>query len=92
MDVIEPYTLKTPIDGPNGQITKLTFRDLEASDVIRHGYPMRIDPENGTMVMDAKVLRGIISELTSIPPPFIENMKGKDFVNVSGRVLTFLGV
>ncbi|WP_177176959.1 phage tail assembly protein [Faunimonas pinastri] len=73
--------LKRPVEGPNGEIAELVFREPTGADIQRHGNPVNLDLINGDpkISYEAKAMTAMLSALANVPPFVIGRITASDW-------------
>jgi len=75
-------------DNKGNQVKELSFREPTGGDINRYGNPVRID-QNGDVLIDEKKMTMIMSSLSGILLPFIEQMDPRDWNSCAYRLRSF---
>jgi hypothetical protein len=80
------FPLSAPIPRPEGgDLTELTLREPEGSDMIEAGNPVTFNPLNDDdpYRIDERKMGAMISRLAAMPPSVIGKMKPRDMLALS---------
>src|SRR5215472_12733104 len=81
--------LSKPIYNDKGEkITEISLREPRAGDINRYGNPVRIN-QDGDVVWDERKMSYMISALSDILAPFIEDMHPRDWNTVAMKLRNF---
>lgn len=75
-------------DNKGNSVKELSFREPTGGDINRYGNPVRID-QNGDVLIDEKKMTMIMSSLSGILLPFIEQMDPRDWNSCAYRLRSF---
>ena len=72
----------------NEEVSELSFREPRGADINRYGNPVRID-QNGDVVIDERKMSMIMSGLSGVLLPFLEQMDPRDWNSCAYRLRSF---
>lgn len=85
------HKLRKPIQAHGEEIEQLDMREPTGADIRELGLPYRINPEDSTIIVDARVVAKYISSLGAIPSSSVDQLSGSDFSALSMAVVGFFG-
>jgi hypothetical protein len=75
-------------DNRGTEIRELLFRQPTGGDINRSGMPVRIDI-NGDVLMDERKMTLMMTSLTGVMTPFLEQMDPRDWASCAYRLRNF---
>jgi len=81
-------TRKPIRDNTGNEIKELSFRQPTGADINRYGLPVRIDV-NGDVLMDERKMTLMMTALTGVMTPFLEQMDPRDWSSCAYRLRNF---
>jgi len=69
-------------------VSEVSMREPRAGDINRYGNPIRIN-QDGDVIIDERKMTYMISALTGILPPFVEEMDPRDWNSCAYRLRRF---
>jgi hypothetical protein len=80
-------TLTKPIQAHGETVTDLAFREPNANDIIKCGFPFRV--EGSARVFDAGAISAYMADLCGIPKSSVGQMSPLDWTRGMGVVMGF---
>ena len=80
------YRLEKPIKYGDDELTELTIEEPNAGQIAELGYPF--DMKSNII---PKVVLDYLTKLTALPPSTIKQLSARDFMQLSGVVVSFFG-
>ena len=75
-------------DNKGNEMRELSFRQPTGGDITRNGIPVRVTIE-GDVVMDERKMTLMMTALSGVMTPFIENMDPRDWASCAYRLRGF---